>query len=102
MKIVLFFLVLLVVVVCPPPKFNKEEALKRRKELQNQISECILKSESVSADLKKKIEDNKEGDLRKILQLSHIKLDSNDREIVRKCRREFFEKMREMRLPVPR
>ena len=99
MKIFLVFLVLLVLVVCPPPHFNKEEVFKRRKEMENQISECILKSESVSADFKKQIEENKDGDLRKVLQLSNSKLDANDREIVRQCRREFFEKMREKIFP---
>ena len=33
------------------------------------MAECILKSESVSADLKKQIEDNKDDDLRKVLHL---------------------------------
>ena len=97
MKSVLVFLVLMVLVVCPPPKFNREERQKRRREFQKQMAECILKSESVSADLKKQIEDNKDDDLRKVLHLYLSKLDSNDREIIRKCRRELFEKMREMR-----
>ena len=96
MKSVLVFLVLIVLVVCPPPEFNREERHKRRREFQKQMAECILKSESVSADLRKQIEDNKDDDLRKVLHLYLTKLDSNDREIIRKCRRELFEKMREM------
>ena len=97
MKSILVFLVLMVLVVCHPPKFNREEREKRRKEFQKQMAECILKSDSVSADLKKQIEDNKDDDLRKVLHLYLSKLDSNDRDIIRKCRRELFEKMREMR-----
>ena len=96
MKSVLVFLVLMVLVVCPPPEFNREERHKRRREFQKQMAECILKSESVSADLRKQIEDNKDDDLRKVLHLYLTKLDSNDREIIRKCRRELFGKMREM------
>ena len=96
MKVVLIFLVLMVLVVCPPPEFNREERQKRRREFQKQMADCILKSESVSADLKKQIEDNKDDDLRKVLHLYITKLDANDREIIRKCRRELFGKMREM------
>ena len=96
MKSVLVFLVLMVLVVCPPPEFHREERQKRRREFQKQMAECILKSESVSADLKKQIEDNKDDDLRKVLHLYISKLDTNDREIIRKCRRELFSKMREI------
>ena len=95
MKSVLIFLVLMVFVVCPPPHFNIEERMKRRREFQNNMVDCIVKSEGVSAELKKKIEDNKEEDLRKILHLYLTKLDTSDREIIRKCRRELFTKMRE-------
>ena len=89
MKSVLVFLLLMALIVCPPPEFNREERQKRKRDFQKQIAECILKTESLSADLKKQIEDNKDDDLRKVLNLDTIKLDSNDREIVRKCRREF-------------
>ena len=96
MKSVLVFLVLMVLVVCPPPEFHREERQKRRREFQKQMAECILKSDSISPELKKQIEDNKDDDLRKVLHLYITKLDSNDREIIRKCRRELFGKMREM------
>ena len=42
------------------------------------------------------VEDNKEDDLRKVLHLYMNKLDTSDREIIRDCRRELFNKMREM------
>ena len=95
MKAFLVFLIMMVFVVCPPPHFHAEERLKRRREFQKNMVDCILKSEGVSAELKKKIEDNKEEDLRKILHLYLTKLDSSDREIIRKCRKELFTKMRE-------
>ena len=95
MKSILVFLFLMALVVCHPPQFNREERQKKRKQFQKDMADCILKSESVSADLKKQIEDNKDDDLRKVLHLYITKLDSNDREIIRKCRRELFGKMRE-------
>ncbi len=96
MRCVLVFLLVLALVVCPPNEFNREERQRRRKEFQKELADCILKSETVSADLKKQIEDNKDDDLRKVLHLFITKLDSNDREIIRKCRRELFGKIREM------
>ena len=95
MKNLLVFLVLMVFVVCPPPHFNIEERIRRRKEFQKNMANCIVNSEGVSAELKKKIEDNKDEDFRKILHLYIAKLDSSDREIIRKCRKELFTKMRE-------
>ena len=95
MKSVLVFLVLMVFVVCPPPFFNAEERMKRRREFQQNMVDCIVKSEGVSAELKQKIEDNKEDDIRKILHLYITKLDSSDREIIKNCRKELFTKLRE-------
>ena len=91
MKSFLVFLVLLVLVVCPPLEFNRDERQKRRREFQKQMAECILKSESVSVDLKKQIEkykdyDLKDDDIRKIFDVYVPKLNSNDGEIIRKCR----------------
>ena len=82
-------------VVCPPPfGEDRQGREKRRKEFQKEMTDCLLKSE-ISAELKKEIEDNKEDDLRKVLHMYMAKLDSNDREIIRKCRRELFGKMRD-------
>ena len=60
-----------------------------------QMADCILKGGSISAELKTQIENNKDDDLRKILHLYMTKLDSNDREVIRNCRRELFSKMME-------
>ena len=55
MRGVLLFLVLIALVACQPPhEFNREERMKRRKEFQKQLADCILKDESISAELKKK------------------------------------------------
>ena len=96
MRNVLIFLMLMVLVVCPPPEFDREERQNKRKEFQKQMVDCLLNSEGISADFKKQIEDNKDDDLRKVLHLYITKLDTNDREIIRKCRRELFGKIREM------
>ena len=96
MKRVLVFLVLIALVICNPLKFNREERQKKRREFQKQITECILKSKSLSPDFKKQLEESKDVDLRKVLQLFMNKLDSNDREVIRKCRNEIFGKIREM------
>ena len=95
MKNVLLFLLLIGLIICHPP-FDREERQKRRRQFQKEMADCIVKSDSVSAELKKQIEDNIDDDLRKVLHLYMTKLDSNDREIIRKCRRELFGKMREM------
>ena len=94
MKCVLIFLVLIALVMCNPLKFSKEERQKRKEEFQKQIADCILKSESASADLKKKIKDNKDDVLKNVLHLYLSKLDSKDREALRKCRKELVEKMK--------
>ena len=94
MKNVLLF-VLLTLAICHPPEFNREERARRREEFNKEMAECILKGDSISAELKTQIENNKNDDLRKVLHLYMTKLDTNDREVIRKCRRELFSKMME-------
>ena len=91
MRSVLIFLLLIALVVCPFPDFDKDQRKKKRKEFKKQITKCILQSNSISKDLRKEIEENEdEDDLKKILHLYVSKLDENDREVIRKCRREYF------------
>ena len=94
MKNVLLF-ILFFLAICHPLGFNKEERAKRRQEFNKEMADCILKGGSISAELKTQIENNKDDDLRKILHLYMTKLDTNDREVIRKCRRELFSKMME-------
>ena len=96
MRSVLIFFVLLVLVACPPPSFAEDRGRResRRKEFKKDMTDCLLKSE-ISDELKKQLQDNKEEDLRKVLHLFMTKADTNDKEIIRKCRRELFGKMRE-------
>ena len=83
---------LLALAFCPTPEFSWEA----REQLQKEFADWILKNESVSLELKKHIEENKGEELRKVLYFYTNKLDQNNREIIRKCRRELFGKMREM------
>ena len=92
MKGVLLF-VLLALVFSQPPLFNSEERARRREKFNKEMADCILKADSISAELKTQIENNKDDDLRKVLHLYKSKLDTNDREIIRNCRREMFSKM---------
>ena len=96
MKSLLVFLVLLALVFCQPNEFSSEARRQRRQRFQKEMADCIVNTEGVSAELKKQVEDNKDDDLRKVLHLYITKLGTHDHEIIRKCRRELFGKMREM------
>ena len=98
MKGVLLFIFLAALVVCQHPdsyEGRHEQRIHRRKQIQKDISDCILKGD-ISTELKNKLEENKDEDLRHTLHLFLNKLDTKDREVIRKCRREAFGKMREM------
>ena len=98
MKGVLLFIFLATLVVCQGPETHEgqhEERINRRKQIQKEICDCILK-EDISSELKTKLEENQGEDLRHTLHLFLNKLDTKDREVIRKCRREVFGKMREM------
>ena len=94
MKGVLFlFLFALITCQFPGGQFE-EDRTQRRKKFQKEIAECILKGD-ISTELKTKLQENKEEDLRNTLHMFLNKLDSNDREVIRQCRREIFGKLRE-------
>ena len=90
MKTILFFLILIVFAVCPLSREKIEELRKKRREKDKKIEECLLKSETVSEDLKKRIKEKKDEDLIRILHPRDHELDKNDKEAVRNCRREVF------------
>ena len=95
MKKFLFFLFLLTFIVCPPSYEKREEFKKRRKEHERQMAECILKHENISPEFKKLIEENKDENIFKALHPKDHKLDKNDRDIIRNCRKEMHDKMKE-------
>ena len=98
MRGVLIFIFLASLVLCQQPESSTgkhEERVQRRKKFQQEIYDCILK-EDISTELKTKLQENKDEDLRHTLHLFLNKLDTKDREVIRKCRREVFGKMREL------
>ena len=98
MRGVFIFMFLATLVLCQHPETHEgrhEERVQRRKKIQQEICECIMK-EDISTELKTKLQENKDEDLRHTLHLFLNKLDTKDREAIRKCRREVFGKMRDM------
>ena len=96
MKIILIFFVIIIFVICPYSNFNRNQDLRKRirKIFQNKLEECIINNSSDF--LKNKIKKNEYEDLRNILFAYFSKLNNTDRELIRKCRREFYEKYRIM------
>ena len=100
MKGVLLFIFLAALVVCQHPESHEgkhEVRIPRKKQIQKDISDCILKGD-ISTELKNKLEENKDKDkdLRHTIHLFLNKLDTKDSEVIKKCRREVFGKIRDM------
>ena len=95
MKTILIFLVLITFSFCHISQARIEEMKKRRKEHGRQMAECILKHENISPEFKKLIEENKDENIFKVLHPKDHKLDKNDRDIIRNCRKEMHDKMKE-------
>ena len=67
MKKIIIFVALVMLVVAQPSEERREEIRKRRREHDKVIAECILKSEAASPELKKLVEENKDGNLMRAL-----------------------------------
>ena len=97
MKAILF-LFLFALIVCQNTETHgeptAEERTEKRKKFQQEITECILKGD-ISTELKTKLQESKEDDLRKTLHEFLNKIDSNDRAVIRQCRKEVFGKLRD-------
>ena len=97
MNKVLIFLVLISFIICEPSEARREEIRQKRIERDKQLMECILSNNQTSPTLKKLIEENKEENLRKALRPKDHKLEISDRVIIRNCRKELYDKRREIR-----
>ena len=95
MKKILIFVILIIFVVSQPSEARREEMRQKRREHDRKIAECILKSVAASPELKKLVEENKDGDLMRALHPRDHKLERSDREVFRNCRKEMFDKLRE-------
>ena len=67
MKNILIFVILIIFVVSQPSEARREEMRQKRREHDRKIAECILKSDAASPELKKLVEENKDGDLMRAL-----------------------------------
>ena len=95
MKAILIFLALIAFVVSEPQKISLEELKLKRQEFQIGIAECILKSESASAQFKNSISENKDGNLRRVFHPLGHPLSKDDLEVLKNCRFQYFSKLRE-------
>ena len=95
MNKVLIFLILLSFIISQPSEARREEMMQRRREHDKQLAECILNNAQTSPELKKLIEENKDEHLMRALHPRDHKLEKSDRDIIRNCRKEQFDKRRE-------
>ena len=89
MKIILIFIFFLALITCSPFDNLKEEILKKREELGQQVLDCIINNSTTSEELKKKKEENKNG-IKLTTFYSFKNLDEKDREIIKNCRNQFI------------
>ena len=91
MKNVLIFLAIITLVICQFPEFKQ---IKKRN-FKNELVQCILKNDKISANLKLQIEKNTQVSLREIFRTFISKSNSNDGEIIKSCRKEYLQKLAE-------
>ena len=93
MKILILILISFIVTL--PTESVREEIKKRRRERDQPIIDCILNNETSSEELKNRIKDNPDKDLIKLLSPREYKYEKNDRDVIRYCRKQFLDKLRE-------
>ena len=91
MKKILICLILITFSLCQPDPAKIEEIKKRRKEEMKILAECLLKSEIATENLKKAIKENPDDDVMRVIHHSSEKLDKNDRDAIRACRKQAIE-----------
>ena len=93
-----FILILLLFVIYSFPTNTNdkkgETGGKRRKRFNLDFYECINKNEEASQELKKFVEEHKDGQLRKYL-ITFKSNNENDQNVIKNCRKETFHKLRE-------
>ena len=92
MKNLLIVFALVALVLCDKPRLRDV----KRKQFRKEIIDCILNNENSSEELKNKVKKEIDDEYRKILHIFIAKLNQEDREIIRKCRRIYFGKIRDM------
>ena len=91
MKYIILFLALLSLALCEAPPRSKLIAVEDAfVNVKKNILECISKSETASAELKKYATDLLATDLKESLNLHKYRENLTDKEVIRNCRREAF------------
>ena len=72
------------------PQVNKSI----KKEIRNKILNCIISTEGISDNLKKNINLIKESKRLNPIIFNKIKMEENDMEVVRACKRQVFQEVR--------
>ena len=65
-----------------------------KKEIRNKLINCIISTEGISENLKKNINDIKKSKGLNPIIFNKIKMEENDMEIVRSCKRQIFQEIR--------
>ena len=94
MKNLLIVFALVALALCDKPRYPLRDV--KRKQFRKEIIDCILNNENSSEELKNKVKKEIDDEYRKILHIFIAKLNQEDREIIRKCRRIYFGKIRDM------
>ena len=91
MKYLYLFLALLSLTLCDAPPRSKLIAVEDAFiDVKKKILECISKSETASAELKKYATDFLATDLKESMNLHKYRENPSDKEVIRTCRREAF------------
>ena len=94
MKKIFIFSILIIFITCQIAE--KKEKIKKKyfKQFRKEIFDCIIENEKSSNFLKKKIKDYMDEDYEKILRVFISRLSNKDRNIIRKCRKNYFKKVK--------
>ena len=95
MRTILLFLVLIIISNC---QLSHEESQNKKQKFFMKLAECLLKSPDISNEYRRNIEENKDNDLKYLREAiyprSH-KLEGNDLDAMKNCRKEMIEERRE-------
>ena len=94
MKNYLFFIFLLALVACSSKKGAKTINPEFKNEVRTKLIECISAADGISEQLKEHVEKMKSMDSRIPYNFNRVKLEKNDLDIIRTCKREVFQERR--------
>ena len=92
MKKIIAFLILIFLAICAHSDNKRDIIQKRRMKDEKILKECILTNGSASPQLKKIVEETKEGELRRNLHPRYIQeITVDDSDLIRDCRKKVVE-----------